>query len=86
MKEMPQMQFRDDTTSNLCPIKIEKAAQTRLAKTGYRPLKGIICNFRDGTLVLQGEVPSYYHKQVAQEAIRKVHSVQTIVNQIEVWS
>ena len=80
------MQISEDTSSNLCPARIEKAAQTRLAKTGYRPLKAITCNFRDGTLILQGDVPSYYHKQVAQEAIRTVHSVQTIVNQIEVSS
>jgi hypothetical protein len=80
------MQLSVDTSSNLCPASIERAAHNRLAKTGYRPLKEITCNFRDGTLILQGEVPSYYHKQVAQEAMRKVHSVQIIVNQIEVWS
>lgn len=80
------MQLREDTTSSLCPAKIEKAARTRLAKTGYPPLKAITCSFRDGTLLLQGEVSSYYHKQVAQEAIRKVDRVETIVNKIEVWS
>jgi osmotically-inducible protein OsmY len=82
---MFQMQLREGITGNLCQTKIEKAARTRLAKTGYRPLTAIICNFSDGTLVLQGEVPSYYHKQLAQEATRKMHNVHTVVNQIEVW-
>jgi osmotically-inducible protein OsmY len=62
------------------------AARTRLARTGYQPLKAITCNYRDGTLILEGEVSSYYHKQVAQEAIRNVNSVETIINQIEVWT
>jgi osmotically-inducible protein OsmY len=80
------MQLSKDTSTSFCPAKIEKAAQNRLAKTGYLPLKAITCNFHGGTLILRGEVPSYYHKQIAQEAMRKVHSVQIIVNQIKVWS
>jgi hypothetical protein len=52
--------------------------------TGYRPLKTVSCRFRDGTLTLQGQVPSYFHKQMAQEAIRRVGSIQAIINQLEV--
>jgi osmotically-inducible protein OsmY len=64
---------------------IEEAARAQLAEVGYRPLNKIACCFHEGTLTLYGEVSSYYHKQIAQEAIRKLNSVETIVNKIEVW-
>jgi hypothetical protein len=63
---------------------VEQAAKTRLARTGYPLLKTIECSFQDGTMELRGRVPSYYHKQLAQEAMRKVHQVQQLVNNIEV--
>jgi hypothetical protein len=66
-----------------CPV--EGAARKWLAKTGYRSLGSVRCRFRDGTLTLNGSVPSYYHKQIAQEAIRRVGDVESIINEIDVW-
>jgi osmotically-inducible protein OsmY len=63
---------------------VERAAKTRLARTGYSLLKTIECSFQDGTMELRGRVPSYYHKQLAQEALRKVNHVKQLVNNIEV--
>jgi hypothetical protein len=37
-------------------------------------------------MTLHGSVPTYYHKQVAQEAMRNVDNVDAIVNEIDVWS
>jgi hypothetical protein len=74
----------NEVSAVLCPV--ERAARKRLAKTGYRSLDSVRCQFDDGTLTLRGSVPSYYHKQVAQEAIRNVNDVDTIVNEINVWS
>lgn len=37
-----------------------------------------------GTVVLKGTVTSYFQKQMAQEAIRRVDGVQLIDNQLEV--
>ena len=65
---------------------VERAAQLRLAKTGYQTLRSVECSFRDGRIVLRGEVPSYYHKQLAQESIRNAPHIPQIVNQIEVVS
>ncbi len=40
-----------------------------------------------GTVVLKGTVASFFQKQMAQEAIRRVDGVQLIDNQLEVdWS
>ena len=67
-----------------CSRSVERAAQKELVATGYYPLKSLNCRFSDGTLTLQGQVPSYFHKQMAQEAIRRVGSIQAIVNEIKV--
>ncbi len=65
---------------------VEQSAQQRLANTGYQTLTGVKCAFRDGRMILHGAVPSYYHKQLAQESIRNAPHVTEIVNHIEVVS
>ena len=37
-----------------------------------------------GRVVLRGQVASYFHKQMAQEALRNVAGVETIENELEV--
>jgi osmotically-inducible protein OsmY len=65
---------------------IERDARRRLEGAGYAVLKNISCRFRSGTMVLRGDVPSYYHKQIAQEAIRTLRNVSSIENHITVTS
>jgi hypothetical protein len=73
-----------DTPAHIGPPSVERAARKRIVKTGYRSLRSVRCKYRDGTITLHGSVPSYYHKQIAQEAIRDVDNVEAIVNQIKV--
>ena len=73
-------------TDRIHPQSVERAAQLRLAKTGYQTLRSVECSFRDGRIILRGEVPSYYHKQLAQESMRNAPHVTQIVNHIEVVS
>jgi hypothetical protein len=73
-------------TDRIHPQSVEHAARLRLAKTGYQTLRSVECSFRDGRIVLRGEVPSYYHKQLAQESIRSAPHITQIVNHIEVVS
>jgi osmotically-inducible protein OsmY len=63
---------------------IERAAQWRLEASAYAALKAVKCQFRKGKLLLSGQMPSYYHKQLAQEAIRDLPGVSAIVNEISV--
>jgi osmotically-inducible protein OsmY len=44
----------------------------------------IWCEYAGGRLFLRGQVPSFYHKQLAQEAIAEMESVDQVVNEIEV--
>ena len=73
-------------TNRIHSQSVERAAQLRLAKTGYQTLRSVECSFRDGRIILRGEVPSYYHKQLAQESVRNAPHVTQIVNHIEVVS
>jgi osmotically-inducible protein OsmY len=44
----------------------------------------LTCDFRSGELHLQGIVPTFYMKQMAQETIRSVGGVQKITNRVTV--
>lgn len=63
---------------------IVKSATERLQASPYFPLRGIQVDYHEGALMLRGSVPSYYFKQLAQEAIRKITGVEFIINALEV--
>jgi osmotically-inducible protein OsmY len=73
---------RTERPSRRTPI--TAVARSRLARTGYQALRAVGCDYRAGVLLLNGRVPSYYHKQLAQEAVRTVPGVEEILNRIEV--
>lgn len=62
---------------------VERAARQRLQNCGHEALKHIACHFRRGTMILKGSVTTYYHKQLAQEAVRELGDV-GVVNDIRV--
>ena len=59
-------------------------AEGCLRRNPYLALKNVACDCRDGVLVLRGCLPSYYLKQVAQEAVAHLEGVLGVENQIEV--
>jgi hypothetical protein len=69
-------------TVGLEKANLERVAQCRLEASAYVALKGVTCQFRRGALLLSGRVPTYYHKQLAQETIRSLPGVSAIVNEI----
>lgn len=62
----------------------ERDAQRRLKSSRYPALKNVACRMHRGELVLTGEAPSYFHKQLAQEALRTLALRYLISNQITV--
>ena len=64
---------------NFCAV--VESAQERLQR---RSLTDVWCEFRDGVLHLRGHTHRFYHKQLAQEAVRSLNCVKTVVNEIEV--
>jgi osmotically-inducible protein OsmY len=63
---------------------VEREAQLRLRKSGYRQLHLISCEFHGSVLTLRGRVSTFHMKQVAQTLIRGMKGVAEINNQLEV--
>jgi osmotically-inducible protein OsmY len=76
--------MQETIANGLDATNAERAARRRLENCGYEALKHIACNFRRGKMILQGTVPRYYHKQIAQEAVRDLRHVDIVVNDIHV--
>jgi osmotically-inducible protein OsmY len=53
-----------------------------LCATGYATLRAVTVTLRDQALVLQGQVFSYYLKQIAQETALSVPGVDELHNEI----
>jgi hypothetical protein len=59
-------------------------AESRLRCNSYLALKNVACEYRDGVLVLRGQVPTYYLKQVAHATVAGLSGVRHVVNEIDV--
>ncbi len=64
--------------------KVAEAANERLRNSPYRALRGVTCECDQGVVFLRGHLPSFYHKQLAQEAVAGVRGVIQVINEIEV--
>ena len=64
--------------------RITEVAHTLLKSSGYAAIRRVNCVYDEGVLVLRGEVPSYYQKQIAQAAVSGLGNVERIVNRIRV--
>jgi osmotically-inducible protein OsmY len=60
--------------------------EAELRRSAYLVLTTIVCEERDGTLVLRGRLPSYYLKQMAGAIVEGVEGVRRVDNQIEIDS
>ncbi len=59
-------------------------AQTKLRRSSYFELRDVCCDFSGGVLTLQGRVPSYHLKQLAQARVAEVPGVLEVDNRVEV--
>jgi len=72
------------TTAPAPITEIAQRAQTALASSPVYALRGIRIEEDGDQLRLEGEVASFYHKQLAQEAVRAVARHAQLVNTISV--
>jgi osmotically-inducible protein OsmY len=63
---------------------LQELAEGCLRRHPYRALKHVSCDCQEGVLVLRGCLPSYYLKQIAQEAVARLEGVKAIDNQVQV--
>ena len=66
------------------PRHAQQLAQTALADSSVLDLRGLRVEVVDESLIISGSVSSYYHKQLAQEAVRAVAVEMAVVNSIHV--
>lgn len=91
MLEKPSKEITLFALNSACakPEEISQASIKDLAEkclhgNRYLALKNVRCDYLDGVLFLQGYLPTYYLKQLAQEAVADLNGVERIDNQIQV--
>ena len=47
----------------------------------FRPISILSCDCRRGMLFLRGHLPTFYQKQLAQEAVAKLEGVLQVINE-----
>jgi osmotically-inducible protein OsmY len=63
---------------------VAEIARGRLCNSPYMAVRTVSCDFENGVLLLRGRLRSFYHKQLAQETVRRLAGVRQIVNETEV--
>jgi hypothetical protein len=63
---------------------VRSRAETALANSPFYELRALRVAQRSDGLVLLGSVSSFYHKQLAQEAVRSVCTNHPVINSIDV--
>ena len=76
--------FQQTVAQNNDEGRIVAAARQRILHQPHLTIQRIWCDFDAGKLFLRGQVPSFYYKQLAQEAVARLEGVSQVVNEIEV--
>ena len=63
---------------------LEAAAEARLGHSAYLELRSIRCSAGARMLRLQGQVSSYYLRQIAQTIVQGLEGVDAVENQLQV--
>ena len=78
------MDLRTDCGSHFPAHEVTEAAKDRLRRTSHQALRAVSCEYDRGVLFLSGRLPSFYQKQLAQEAVAGLAGVAQVVNKTEV--
>lgn len=70
--------------SRTLAAEVRPSAQAALTRSPIGALRGLRVEQVDDALLLVGSVSSFYHKQLAQEAVRALDRNVRIINSIEV--
>jgi osmotically-inducible protein OsmY len=63
---------------------LAETAKQRILHRPHLSQQRIWCECEQGRLFLRGQVPSFYFKQLAQEAVSGMEGIRQVVNEIEV--
>ena len=74
--------FLDGHSPSHC---LAQEARNRLRQAPYGTLRHVSCESNEaGLLLLHGRLPTFFHKQVAQEMVLDLEGVTQVINRIEV--
>jgi osmotically-inducible protein OsmY len=76
--------FMDRNREVESAIDIEERVRVQLQHSPYRAIRRVTCRFDDGELTLEGRVPTFHYKQLAQTAVAGMPGVKSIINEITV--
>ncbi len=65
-------------------IELAKQIQSALRVCPHLAARNLQFEAEEGRVTLHGEVGSFFQKQMAQEALRSVHGIQRIENELQV--
>ena len=65
---------------------VTELAKASLLQNADPAMRNVRCEFRQGMIILRGTLHSFYHKQLAQEAVARIEGVLRVINEIEVVS
>jgi hypothetical protein len=63
---------------------VAEEAQRTLKESPYFALRTLRVDYHEGILTVRGRVPTFYARQVAVETLRRMKSVEQLVDRIEV--
>ncbi len=63
---------------------LRAAARRLLQSSGYTALRRLRCEVTQAVVIIEGIVPSYFLKQMAQTVIRQLDGVENVRNLVEV--
>lgn len=84
MSMQPSVRAATETRGPSADAAVESEIQQLLDRSNYLAIRRVRCEFHDGRLILNGRVPTYYLKQVAQTIVRQVPAVRRIDNRVDV--
>jgi len=64
--------------------RVANRVEVSLQGLGYPQLSALTCESKGSTVILKGELASYYMAQVAQSIASKVPGVRRVVNKVKV--
>ena len=63
---------------------VTERARECLRQSPHFSVRSVSCEFERGVLRLRGRLSSFYHKQLAQEAVARLSGVTEVVNEVAV--
>jgi osmotically-inducible protein OsmY len=76
-------ELRTKTSAGIAEV-VAATAKARILHHPHLKAQRIWCEFDGGNLLLRGQVPSFFFKQLAQQAMLGLDNVRQVVNEIEV--